>query len=266
MKPSSLSRLSEISSIQKIVDEAVKYSEESNLVPLLTFYLEDELLVNLIKNLESEFSTIYKQYGYEKIVFIKKLLAKLNGENNNIQEFPYYLTPIGDKSVIKFSDNNKLPPKAIPIEGTFRVVFMPYHSLEELQNAISRGVEDDIILEFKDGKQTRFEKKRNIFMDSRSVEKIQESTFSANFVPSIDLMLITTLIANNVKLLENEIIVNRANNTFTFEIKSGKAKYDEVINGNTLSLKEKGSIYYDYKKKIIPKDELIKSIAWKLSQ
>ncbi|ARM74934.1 hypothetical protein [Acidianus manzaensis] len=156
----------------------------------------------------------------------------------------------------------------MPIEGIFRVSFVPYHSLKELDNAISKQGEDDILIEYKNGKQISFEKKRNIFMDSRSVEKIQDSIFSANLVPSIDLMLLVSILANNVKPFENEIIISRSENkdSFNFEIIKGKATEDDVISGNTLLLKEKASIYYDYKKKAIPKNEIIKGITWKISQ
>lgn len=265
MIPSSLNVLGKFTSIQKIVEEARKYSEDHDLVPLITFYLEDELLTNLIKTLDSEFSEIYREYGYEKTLFLKKLAERFNYKNS-IQEFPYYLIPVGDKSTIQIAENNKVPPKAIPISGTFRLAFMPYRSIEELNNAISKGLEDDIILEFKNGKQISIEKKRNIFMDFRSVEKIQESIFSANFVPTTRFTLIATIIANNVKPLQNEIIVIREKDSITFEIKSGKATHDEVTGGNTLTLREKGNVYYDYKKKAITREELAKSIAWKLSQ
>lgn len=266
MNASSLTVLSKYSSIAKIVEEARKYAEENSLVPLVSFYLEDELLKNLIKKLDSQFSDIYREYGYEKSIFVKKLLSKFNEKNNQIQEFPYYLIPIGDECVVTFLDNDKVPPRAVPISGTFRLTFLPYHSPEELQNAIAKGVEDDILIEFKERRQVSFERKRNIFMDGRSVEKIRDSIFSGNFVPSINLMLITTIIANNVRPLENEVVIMRESNTYRFKIRSGKAKEEEVINGDTLLLKEKGNLYYDYKKRAIVKEEIAKSIAWKISQ
>ncbi|ARM74933.1 hypothetical protein [Acidianus manzaensis] len=73
MNPVSLSILRKVPSITKIVEEAEKFSEENKLVPLLTFYLEDELLNNLVKTLDNKFSNTFKEYGYDKTVFIKKL-------------------------------------------------------------------------------------------------------------------------------------------------------------------------------------------------
>ncbi|AWR96453.1 hypothetical protein DFR86_02065 [Acidianus sulfidivorans JP7] len=267
MKTRSLYSLAKLPSMQKFIDEAEKYSENNKLVPIISFYLEDELLANLIKSLDKKFSSIFKEYGYERTIFVRKVLSQSNEPTENIQEFPYYLIPVGKINRIKIVENDKVPPKAEPIEGIFRVTFLPYHSITELNNAINRQGEDDILIEYKNGKQVSFVKKRNIFMDSRSVEKIQDSRFYANFVPSINLMLITSIIANNVIALQNEIIISKDDNdNFSFEIIKGKASENDISSGNILLLKEKANIYYDYKHKSIPKEEIIKGIAWKISQ
>ncbi|MCY0883366.1 MAG: hypothetical protein OWQ50_06135, partial [Acidianus infernus] len=56
------------------------------------------------------------------------------------------------------------------------------------------------------------------------------------------------------------------NGKVSISIDSGKATQEDVINGKTLTAEEKAKIYFEYKQKQIIKEEILKSIIWKLSQ
>jgi len=159
MEASSLSKLAKNTAITKIIDIAKKYCEENHLVPILSFYLEDNLLTSLVKDLEPILKNIFKQYGYDRSIFIRKAEEVLdNAKREDIIEFPYYAIPISEESEITFVENNLVPAKAIVNKGTFRFIFMPYPSYSSLNEAISKQGEDDVLVTFANGKIVNIEK------------------------------------------------------------------------------------------------------------
>jgi len=266
MEASSLSKLAKNTAITKIIDIAKKYCEENHLVPILSFYLEDNLLTSLVKDLEPILKNIFKQYGYDRSIFIRKAEEVLdNAKREDIIEFPYYAIPISEESEITFVENNLVPAKAIVNKGTFRFIFMPYPSYSSLNEAISKQGEDDVLVTFENGKIVNIEKKRSIFMESKSVDKVVEADkVIINLTPTLDTFLIPSIIAMNVKLLENKVIIKKNNESLSYEILSGKVDSNEVIKGNTLDSTTKASIYYDFKKKTIIQENIIDGILNKM--
>ncbi|MFP3165634.1 MAG: hypothetical protein RXQ76_07315 [Acidianus sp.] len=265
MNPSSLYKLLD-SPIKKDAEDAINYCKNNQLVPLLSFYLEDELLNNLVKSLDKDFYNLYIEYKYNKTFFIKKIKEKFNAEKD-YEDFPYYLVPIGENNKVMIVNNDNVPPKAVPIEGKFRLTFLIHSSFDELNHDILSQSDDDIVLEFKNGELVNIEKKRNIFMDSRSVEKIEESrVFKSNLIVPGYLLLIS-VVSNNLFPYHNILTINIGENgKVSVSIENGKATQEDVINGKTLTAEEKAKIYFEYKQKQIIKEEILKSIIWKLSQ
>ncbi|BDC18414.1 hypothetical protein [Acidianus sp. HS-5] len=267
MNPLSLRKLLD-SPLKKDAEDVINYCNTNELVPILSFYLEEELLNNLVKSLEREFSPLYSDYKFNKTFFIKKVKEKF-GNGKEYEEFPYYLVPIGESNKVIIVNNNNVPPKAVPIEGKFRLTFIIHHSFDELNQYILSQSDDDIIVEFKNSELVNIEKKRNIFMDSRSVEKIEESKlFKSNLIiPESKNLLLISVISNNVFPYNNILTVNiEDGNKVEININGGKASEDDVINGKALTFEEKAKIYFEYKQKQIIKDEILKGIIWKLSQ
>ncbi len=267
MNPSSLYKFLD-SPLKKDAEDVIEYCKTNGLVPLLSFYLEDKLLDNLIKSLEKEFSSLYSEYKFNKTFFINKIKEKF-GNGKEYEEFPYYLVPIGESNKVMIVNNNNVPPKAVPIEGKFRLTFMIHYSFDELNQRILSQSEDDIVVEFKNNELVNIEKKRNIFMDSRSVEKIEESRiFKSNLIiPGSENLLLVSVIANNVLPYNNLLSINiKDNNKVEIKINEGKSSENDVIKGNTLTADEKAKIYFEYKQKQIIKEEIFNGIIWKLSQ
>jgi hypothetical protein len=266
MEVSSLSKLARDQSISKIIDISKKYCEEKQLVPIISFYLEDTLLSSLIRDLDPILKNVFKQFGYDRSTFIKKAEEILGiTRTDDMLEFPYYAIPTSEESEITFVENNIVPAKAIVNKGTFRFIFMPYPSYSSLDEAIAKQAEDNILVTFENGKIVNVEKKRSIFIESKSVDRVVEAKkVIINLSPTLDTFLIPSIIAMNVKLLENKVIIKKRGENLSYEILSGKVDHNEVIKGNTLDSITKASIYYDYKKKAVIQEEIIDGILNKI--
>ncbi|WP_216604127.1 hypothetical protein, partial [Acidianus sp. RZ1] len=176
-----------------------------------------------------------------------------------------YIVPLSEETKVKVEDNDKVPPLIIPLEGKFRLVFMKYNTFTDIENAIKSQIEDDLIIEVEKGVIINEDKKRNIFMDYRSVEKMEESRQIVSYLmlPG-KYMLLSAIIANNVEN-DNIIEIRRKEDNVLIDVIRGLAKSDNVLRGDTLTLREKAFLYYDVKTKGIIKEEILKSIAWKIA-
>ncbi|WP_252896718.1 hypothetical protein [Metallosphaera hakonensis] len=131
MEPISLKAFLQNSSAKDMADLALSYSSKFELTPIISFYLEDDLLRDLIRKLDTTLSDIYKQFSGDRDIFIEMAVRKLGGTHNKAVLFPYYALP-WDEVVITFVENNLIPPRVLVKEGKVRLTFVPYESYEAL--------------------------------------------------------------------------------------------------------------------------------------
>ncbi|ABP94703.1 MULTISPECIES: hypothetical protein [Metallosphaera] len=262
MEPISLKAFLQNPSTKSMAEIASKLSKELGLVELVSFYLEDDLLKSLIKRLDSRLEDLYKSFSNDRDKFIQNAINRLGGKTGEGVQFPYYATPETDV-VVTFVENNSVPAKVMVKEGKMRLTFVPYESYASLEGAIARQGEDDIVATFRDGKVVNLEKKRNIFIENKSVDALMQGPVALNFYP-MGLTLFSSVLAMNLKLSENRVKVTRNGEELRVEILEGKASPDEVLAGDTLSPRSKASLYYDYKKKTIFRNEIVEALASKL--
>ncbi len=264
---SSLNILSAYNQLGTLVDIVKKYSTEMNLVPVIHAYLEDKIISNVVKSLETIVRNLYEQYKFERTMFIKNALKSLNFPDDNLPFYPYYTIPISEETIVKFIDNSSIPPKAIIIQGEVRFTFMLYSSFSELEEHIRNRQDEDIIVKFEDGKVTKYDRRRNIFTDANVVSKIvsSKSQVAVNLTLPKKYYLVPSLLAMNVIPNENKVIIRRKNEDLNFEIVNGKVSSEKVMSGETLNPKFKLEIYYDYKsKRLLSKEDIIKGLISKI--
>lgn len=263
IKTKSLEILRKYQNLNNLINFAEKKSQELNLVPLLSFYFEDKLLKNLIKSLDGKFSEYYKELKWSRDIFINKVSSEERQEAYHY--FSYYAFPISDSFKITIVENNWLPVKAKLVDGTFRLTFQFYNDLQELNRTIEKQDEDDVVIEVSNSRVVSVKSKRNIFMEKRAVDISLSSKLPlvTNIIMQRELLLISGILANNVYPFNNEVEFEKGD-VSKF---SGKAPEDDVINGNTLRLKTKAEIYYDYKTKKLEKEKevLLEAYVHKLS-
>ncbi|BCS92670.1 MAG: hypothetical protein MjAS7_1278 [Metallosphaera javensis (ex Sakai et al. 2022)] len=262
MEPISLKAFLHNPSTKSMAEIASKLSNELNLVELISFYLEDELLKSLIKRLDSSLEDLYRSFSNNRDRFIQVAINRLGGKAEDGVQFPYYATPETDV-VVTFVENNSVPAKVMVKEGKMRLTFVPYESYEGLERAIAGQGEDDIVATFRDGKVVNLEKKRNIFIENKSVDALLQGPVVLNFYP-MKLTLFSSVLAMNLKLWENRVVVKRNGEELKVEIVEGKVGREEVLAGGTLSPRSKASLYYDFKKKTIFRNEIVEALASKL--
>lgn len=252
--------------LHEIYEVAKNYVESNDLVGIVSFYLEDELLDMLINNLENKFNYFYKKYKNDRDLFLKEISKHYNyNMNKNNFIFIYNAIPIGERVEVGFISNNWLPVACEIISGKVRLTFSSYRSFAELEESIKTKNEDDIVLEFKDGVLYSYEIKRNIFMDYRVVKNfIASKSNMVLLTPTRSSFLIPSIISINVELGSNRVVIKRNNELLTYEIVEGKAKKDDVIAGNTLSLISKAELYYDVKSKKVSKKSILDSFITKI--
>ncbi|BFH72701.1 hypothetical protein SJAV_06450 [Sulfurisphaera javensis] len=263
----SLEQFMETNITKSLAEHALDYANKNNLVPLISFYLEKDLLKNLIKKLDPKLNEIFRKFSYNRDLFIKEAIKVLDSEQKeNFVHFIYYATPISEKTEIMIIKNNWIPPKAVILNGKVRFTFMPYSDIEELEKAIKTQNDDDIVVEFENGIVKNYDRKRNIFTDFRSVTQIIQSKnkVSLNLFTSLDSIFIFTMISNNVYPYKNKIEITYKEDKFEFSILEGKASKEDVINGNTLTAESKAELYYDYKKKMIDERTILQGLIYKL--
>ncbi|QIW25086.1 hypothetical protein EWF20_13710 [Sulfolobus sp. S-194] len=263
----SVELLMEVNSLKSVIREALDFSEKNNLVPLISFYLEDDLLKKIVKTLDSKLKDIFKKYNYNRDLFIKEARKILNTELKEIfTHFIYYAIPISEKTEIMIIKNNWIPPRAVILNGKVRFTFMPYSNIEDMEKAIKTQNDDDIIVEFENGIVKSYDRKRNIFTDFRSVTQVLQSRnkVSVNLFTSLKSIFHLTILSNNVYPYKNKIEINIRDGEFYFNIIQGKATKDDVINGATLTAESKAELYYDYKKNSINKEIILNGLIYKL--
>ncbi|EWG06968.1 MAG: hypothetical protein ASUL_07259 [Candidatus Aramenus sulfurataquae] len=263
MQALSLDKLSR-GPISTAAEAAKRFSQENGFVPLISFYLEEKLLSSLVKSLEPSLKSVFKEYHYERTTFIRKACQVLACKELKATEFPYYAIPVSERSEVTFVENNAVPPKAIVNYGTFRFIFMPHPTYASIDEAIKKQAEDNIIVEFKDGRITNVEKKRSIFIESKSVDRVVEAEKVVVYLTStLETFLIPPIVAMNVRLLSNRVEILRKEEILEYRVIEGKASQEEVLKGDTLSPSTKAGLYYDYKKKAIIEEEIIQGIVSK---
>ncbi|MEL9970369.1 MAG: hypothetical protein QW699_01285 [Metallosphaera sp.] len=193
---------------------------------------------------------------------MENAIKKIDINAKKMNEFPYYALP-EDEVELTFVENNLVPPKVVIKEGKVRLTFVPYESYGELRRAVSSQGEDDLVATFKNGKLIHLEKKRNIFIENKSVDALSEGEVTLNFYPT-KFVLFSSVLAMNVRLWENVVKVSTQGEDVIMRVESGKASKQEVIEGNTLSARSKAALFYDYKRKLIFGKEIIDSLASKL--
>jgi hypothetical protein len=265
MEPSSLKRFLENSSFRSSAARAESLAKEYNLVPLVSFYLEDELLKRLIRSLDNILKDLYSKLKYDRNIFVKQATKLLGGKEWEVVEFPYYAVPLSEISKIAFVENNVIPPKVLVKEGTFRLTFLPYESYSLMEDAVRRQGEDDIVVEFRDGAVLKMEKRRNIFIENKSVEALGKGRVVLNLVLPSSLIVFSAVVAMNVHPWENVVELRRQDEDVQLRVLEGSASADEVMEGKTLTPKTKSEIYYDFKSKSVLPQEMIEALAAKFS-
>ncbi|WP_225905771.1 hypothetical protein [Stygiolobus caldivivus] len=228
--------------------------------------------------MESQLGKIFQQNKYNRDKFISEAINIIIDNTPKLKEvrekitskkyihYIYYAIPI-DTVEVSFVRNNWVPPKAIILKGKVRFTFMPHESFSELENSIKVQNEDDIIVEFEDGLVKNFNRKRNIFTDFRNTSEVLQSgnPVIVNLAPTLNTFLLSSVIANNVYPWINRVRISRKDETLEYEILTGKAEKDEVVNGITIDPQSKAEMYYDYKTgKKLDKNEVINAIVYKL--
>ena len=274
----SLNILSSKSEIKSLVEKTLELSNKLDLQPIITFYLEDELLRKIIKDMDKQLGNIFQQNKYNRDKFIKEAINVIIDNNPKLKEikdkinrkyvnYIYYAIPI-DTVEVTFVRNNWVPPKAIIVKGKVRFAFMPHSSFSELEQAIKTQNEDDIVVEFENGIVKNFERKRNIFTDYRNTTEVLQSKdpVIVNLATTTDTYLLSAVIANNVYPWANVVRITRRDESLEYEILSGKADKVEVTQGLTIDPQSKAEMYYDYKSgKKLSREEIIDALVFKLS-
>jgi hypothetical protein len=260
MEPVSLKKIGEY--VKDIYVVSHEFVNSNNLVGIISFYLEDEILNFLIKILDNIFYEKYKKHKYNKIQFLNEIKEDYKYHNSS---FIYYAIPYGDVTELILLTNNWIPVKALIIKGKVRLSFIPYKDFESLEMNISQKNEDDIIVEFKDGKIYNYQIKRNIFMDYRVIKNFLTSKYAVvNLSPNRLTYLIPPIIAMNVDLDNNRVLIRRNGENLTYHLIEGKKSKDEIISGENLRLKTKAEIYFDVKSKSIDKKAFLNSLLTKI--
>ena len=274
----SLSALSSKNEIKNLVEKTIEFSNKLDLQPIITFYLEDRLLRNLIKKLDNKLGKLFQENKFNRERFIQDAVKTLVEDeqkltsvkdkiiNKKYIQYIYYAVPI-DNVEVTIVRNNWVPPRAIILRGKVRFTFMPHTTFSELEQKINTQNEDDIILEFENGVVINYERKRNIFTDFRNTSEVLQSKEQVivNLAPTLDTYLLTAVIANNVYPWINRVRITRNGENLEYEIISGKASKEEVINGNTIDPQSKAELFYDYKvDKKLDAESIINGIIYKL--
>ena len=274
----SLSVLSSKNEIKNLVEKTIEFSNKLDLQPIITFYLEDRLLRNLIKKLDNKLGKLFQENKFNRERFIQDAVKTLVEDeqkltsvkdkiiNKKYIQYIYYAVPI-DNVEVTIVRNNWVPPRAIILRGKVRFAFMPHTTFSELEQKINTQNEDDIILEFENGVVINYERKRNIFTDFRNTSEVLQSKEQVivNLAPTLDTYLLAAVIANNVYPWINRVRITRNGENLEYEIVSGKASKEEVINGNTIDPQSKAELFYDYKvDKKLDTESIINGIIYKL--
>jgi len=274
----SLSVLSSKNEIKNLVEKTIEFSNKLDLQPIITFYLEDRLLRNLIKKLDNKLGKLFQENKFNRERFIQDAVKTLVEDeqkltsvkdkiiNKKYIQYIYYAVPI-DNVEVTIVRNNWVPPRAIILRGKVRFTFMPHTTFSELEQKINTQNEDDIMLEFENGVVINYERKRNIFTDFRNTSEVLQSKEQVivNLAPTLDTYLLTAVIANNVYPWINRVRITRNGENLEYEIVSGKASKEEVINGNTIDPQSKAELFYDYKvDKKLDTESIINGIIYKL--
>lgn len=274
----SLSVLSSKNEIKNLVEKTIGFSNKLDLQPIITFYLEDRLLRNLIKKLDNKLGKLFQENKFNREKFIQEAVKTLVEDeqkltsvkdkiiNKKYIQYIYYAVPI-DNVEVTIVRNNWVPPRAIILRGKVRFTFMPHTTFSELEQKINTQNEDDIIVEFENGVVINYERKRNIFTDFRNTSEVLQSKEQVivNLAPTLDTYLLAAVIANNVYPWINRVKITRNEENLEYEIVSGKASKEEVINGNTIDPQSKAELFYDYKaNKKLDTESTINGIIYKL--
>lgn len=274
----SLSVLSSKNEIKNLVEKTIEFSNKLDLQPIITFYLEDRLLRNLIKKLDNKLGKLFQENKFNREKFIQEAVKILVEDeqkltsvkdkiiNKKYIQYIYYAVPI-DNVEVTIVRNNWVPPRAIILRGKVRFTFMPHTTFSELEQKINTQNEDDIIVEFENGVVINYERKRNIFTDFRNTSEVLQSKEQVivNLAPTLDTYLLAAVIANNVYPWINRVKITRNGENLEYEIISGKASKEEVINGNTIDPQSKAELFYDYKvDKKLDTESTINGIIYKL--
>lgn len=274
----SLGVLSSKNEIKNLVEKTIEFSNKLDLQPIITFYLEDRLLRNLIKKLDNKLGKLFQENKFNREKFIQEAVKILVEDeqkltsvkdkiiNKKYIQYIYYAVPI-DNVEVTIVRNNWVPPRAIILRGKVRFTFMPHTTFSELEQKINTQNEDDIIVEFENGVVINYERKRNIFTDFRNTSEVLQSKEQVivNLAPTLDTYLLTAVIANNVYPWINRVRITRNGENLEYEIVSGKASKEEVINGNTIDPQSKAELFYDYKvNKKLDTESIINGIIYKL--
>jgi len=263
----SISLLSKNNEIKDLITKTLEFAKKLDLEPIISFYFEQKLLKDIIKKLDSQFSTLYEKYKFFRDVFITEALKLQNYDfKGKYIEYIYYTIPIGDEIEIMFVRNNWIPPKAVILRGQVKFTFMPHATFKEVEESIRTQNEDDITVDFLNGIPAKWERKRNIFTDFRNTSEVLQSKkpVLVNFAPTLETYLLVGIIANNVYPEKNKVIVRRRGESLEYEIVSGKASREEVRRGETLDPISKAELYYDFKSRSIDSETLIKGLIYKL--
>ncbi|QGA55131.1 hypothetical protein GFS03_11390 [Sulfolobus sp. E5-1-F] len=262
----SLKLLSKYNTLTKTLELAKEYANKLDLVFVIHAYFENDIISNVVKSLESKVKNIYEEYKFDRTLFVKNAAKKLGIREDDFAYYPYYAIPISQETEVKFIDNSTIPPKALITKGVVRFTFMVYRSFQELESHIASREDEDIVIEFENGKIKSHNRKRNIFTDANVVSKILSSNKEVllNLALPGNYYLIPSLISMNVFPYENEVLITREGESLNFRILNGKASSDKVIMGETLHPRFKLELYYDYKSKRILREEIARGLAYKI--
>lgn len=267
---SSLSILSQFPELKSSVDFAIEMSKELDLEPVVSPYLDERIMTNVIKEMNYKYSDLFRRYKYSRCVFIEKVLEKegrKNSNKENVLRFPYYGIPFSETTKIKITEKGTIPSKAITVEGTFRLSFLVYDSYSTLERKIQEKEEDDVKVTFQNSKIVNFDRKRSIFIEPNLVTKLLSAKENVETTLWISprTVLVFPIIGMNVYDDNSIVISQESGENLKLHIEKGKAKREDVINGNTISLEEKAGIYYDVKtKKNLQKENIISGLIAKL--
>ncbi|MCH4814244.1 MAG: hypothetical protein QXY87_02375 [Saccharolobus sp.] len=262
----SLKLLSKYNNLTKILELTKEYSNKLDLVFAIHAYFENDIISNVVRSLESKVKNIYEEYKFDRTLFVKNAAKTLGIKEDDFVYYPYYAIPISQETKVKFVDNSTIPPKALITKGVVRFTFMAYKSFQELDYRIASREEEDIVIEFENGKIKSHSRKRNIFTDANVVSKILSSNKEVilNLTLPDSYYLIPSLISMNVFPYGNEVLITREGESLDFRILNGKASNDKVVMGETLHPRFKLELYYDYKSKRILKEDMARGLAYKI--
>lgn len=266
IKTESLEILGKNGMLIDLINFVRKKTEELQLVPIVSFYLEDKLLKDLIKNLDPLFKRDFKELKWSRDMFVSKILVNKESNREPYHYFSYYAYPISESYKIVIVENNWIPIKAKLVEGEFRLTFQFYNDFNEMMNTIQKQDEDDIIIEVSNSRVVSVKVKRNIFIEKKTLDEALNSKLPlvTNLILDRQMLLLLSVLGNNVYPFKNEVEVVQKNDIANIK---GKGKEDDIMNGNTLTMRTKAEIYYDYKTKNINKEKevLLEALTYKLS-